>query len=346
MVGKFSRRTFVSLTSAAVAALLERPLVAYGQDATDPLPSWNDGPAKRAILKAVAAMTAPSSSGYVPPAQRAAAFDQDGTLWVEHPIYTQLVFALDRVVTLAPAHPQWKTTPPFSAVLAGDRAAMAKFTTKDLEAIVFATHTGMDVEAFHAIAGAWIGKAKSTRWNRLYTDLVYQPMLEVMSLLRSHGFTNSIVTGGGQDFVRTYAERIYSVPPANVIGSALETQYRYNSQGEGVLMRVPKIELDNNMSGKPEDIYLFTGQRPRMAFGNSTGDRQMLEWTGAGAGQRLMMLVLHDDAEREYAYGPAMGLPNTQVGTFTQALYDEARAKGWFVISMKHDWKRVFRFEG
>jgi hypothetical protein len=330
---------------AAGSALLQRQLLADAQDKLEPLRSWNDGPAKNAILDRVRAMTGSTSSEYVAPAQRLATFDQDGTLWVEHPIYTQVVFAFDRVAALAPQYPEWKTTEPFSSVLADDKAAMSKFTTKDLETIVLATHTGMSVEAFTATATAWTAKATNPRWNRPYTELVYQPMLEVMSFLRTNGFAIYIVTGGGQDFVRAYADRIYGVEPENIIGSAIETQYTYNSHGVGMLMRSPKLELDNNMSGKPEDIYLFTGSRPRVAFGNSTGDRQMLEWTAAGSKPRLMMLVLHDDAEREYAYGPATGLPDTKVGTLTQALYDEAKAKGWFVISMKKDWKRIFGFD-
>lgn len=339
-----SRRGFVSLSAGAISALLQRQ-VAYAQDAGDPLASWNDGNAKKALVDFVRSATDAAAASYIPPAQRLATFDQDGTLWVEHPIYTQVVFALDRVVALAPQHPEWKTTQPFSSVIAGDQAAIARFTTKDLEAIVVATHTGMDVEAFQAIAKAWAAKAKHPRWNRLYTDLVYQPMLELMSLLRSNGFAIYIVTGGGQDFVRTYAGGAYGLQPQQIIGSAVETQYGYNSRGEGILMRSPKLLLNNNMSGKPEDIYLFTGRRPQVSFGNSTGDRQMLEWTEAGPRQRLMMLVLHDDSEREYAYGPALGLPNTKVGTFTQALYDEAKTRGWFVISMKRDWRRVFSFE-
>ena len=341
MTFSLRRRDFVSLSLAGASAL-RGPLVADAQSSEDPLPSWNSGPAKRAILDLVRTMTETSSSGYVSPSERLATFDQDGTLWVEHPMYTQVLFALDRVVALAPQHPQWKSTEPFSSVLVGDKAAVAKFTTNDLEKIVLATHTGMSVEAFHATAQAWIAEARNPRWNRRYTELIYQPMLEVMNLLRSKEFTNYIVTGGGQDFVRSYADSVYGLEPDKIIGSAIETEYTYNAGGAGMLMRTPKLQLNNNMSGKPEDIYLFTGRRPRMAFGNSTGDRQMLEWTGAGSGARLMMLVFHDDPIREYAYGPAMGLPDTKVGTFTQNLYDEATAKGWFVISMKSDWRRIF----
>jgi phosphoserine phosphatase len=316
---------------------------AWGQ-AIDPLPSWNDGPAKQAILELVRATTEAGSPDFVAPEARLATFDQDGTLWVEHPVYTQLVFALDRVAALAPEHPTWKEKEPFRTVLSGDRAAIAKLSLRDLEEIVFATHAGMPVDAFTAIAAAWSAEARDPRWHRPYTELVYQPMREVLSLLRANGYRTYIVTGGGQAFVRAYAERVYGIGPSQVIGSTLDTKYGYDAQGQGVLLREPKLQLDNNNSGKPEDIHLFTGQRPQAAFGNSTGDRQMLEWATAGAGKRLGMLVLHDDAEREYAYGPAKGLPETKVGTFTQELMNQARQRGWVVVSMKHDWKRLFAF--
>jgi phosphoserine phosphatase len=330
------------LLASLAFAVLAAPVMA--QEA-DPLPSWNDGPAKQAILDLVRATTEPGSPDFVAPEARLATFDQDGTLWVEHPIYSQVVFALDRVAALAPEHPEWKEKEPFKTVLSGDREAMAKLSLRDLEEIVFATHAGMSVDAFTAIATEWAGKAKDHRWDRPYTGLVYQPMQEVLRLLRANGYRNYIVTGGGQDFVRSYAERVYGIGPAEVIGSTLEIKYGYDAEGAGVLMREPKLELNNNNSGKPEDIYLFTGQRPQAAFGNSTGDRQMLEWATAGAGKRMGMLVLHDDKEREYAYGPAAGLPDTKVGTFTQALYDEAKQRGWVVISMKSDWRRIFAFE-
>jgi hypothetical protein len=315
------------------------------QAQTDPLPSWNDGPAKQAILTFVHVTTDRSNPNYVLPADRFATFDQDGTAWVEHPMYTQVVFAFQRVVALAPQHPEWKTTEPFKSVIASDRAAMAKFTDHDLMAIFVATQTGMSVEAFQPIAKDWLAKAEDSRWKRPYTELVYQPMLEVMQYLRANGYRTYIVTGGGQDFVRVYAEEVYGIPREQVIGSAIETQYTYNQQGQGVLMRPPKLLLNNNFSGKAEDIYLFIGRHPKAAFGNSTGDQQMLEYTQAGGGASLEMLVLHDDAKREYAYGPAQGLPATKIGTFTQALYDEAKSKGWTVISMKNDWKRIFAFE-
>ena len=308
------------------------------------LPSWNDGPAKLSIIEFVRATTDKSSPQYVPPEDRIATFDQDGTTWVSHPMYTEVVFAFDRVAELAPQHPEWKTTPPFSAVLARDREAMAKFTMKDLEAILMATHSGMTPEAFQSVVHQWLVTANDPRFHRNYTDLVYQPMLEVMKYLRDNGYKTYIVTGGGQDFVRTYAQQVYGIPPDQIIGSAVDTQYAYDKAGQGILIKEPKLLLNNDFAGKPEDIYLFTGKRPRAAFGNSTGDRQMLEYTQSGGGARLIMLVLHDDAVREYAYGPAQGLPDTKIGTFPQSLYDEAKTKGWTVISMKNDWNRIFPF--
>ena len=336
------RIDIVARLGAVVALTCTLHVTPAGAQPADALPSWNDGAAKQAILDFVLATTVPGSPDLIPPEERLATFDQDGTLWVEHPIYSQVVFALDRVAALAPEHPEWNEKEPFRTVLSGDKEAMAKLSLRDLEEIVFATHAGMSVQAFTAIAEAWAGKAKDHRWDRPYTELVYQPMLEVLDLLRASGYRTYIVTGGGQDFVRSYAERVYGVGPAQVIGSTLDIKYGYDAKGEGVLLREPKLELDNNNSGKPEDIYLFTGERPQAAFGNSTGDRQMLEWATGGSGKRLGMLVLHDDAEREYAYGPAQGLPDTKVGTFTQALMDEAKRRGWTVISMRTDWRRIF----
>jgi hypothetical protein len=312
---------------------------------TTPLASWHDGPAKQTILDFVTATTDHANPNYVPPEDRIATFDQDGTTWAEHPMYTQLEFAFDRVVALAPHHPEWRTTAPFNSVLSGDKAAMAKFTMKDLEAIVMATHTGITPEAFQTVVKQWMATAKHPRFNRLYSEIIYQPMLEVMQYLRDHGYRTYMVTGGGQDFVRAYAQQVYGIPPEQIIGSAVATQYTYDKGAQGILMKEPKLLLDNNYSGKAEDIHLFIGKRPYAAFGNSPGDRQMLEYTQAGGGARLMMLVLHDDAVREYAYGPAQGLPDTKFGTFPQTLYNEAKAKGWTVISMKKDWKQIFAWE-
>ena len=307
----------------------------------DALPSWNDGSAKKAIIDFVKTTTDKSNPKFVPPEDRIATFDQDGTTWVSHPIYSQVLFAFDRLAALSPQHPEWKAKQPFKAVVTGDKEAMAKFTLKDIEDIVLATHTGMTTEAFQSIVKDWIAMAKHPRFDKPYSQMVYQPMLEVMRYLRDNSYKTYIVTGGGQDFVRAYAQQVYGIPPEQIIGSALTTKYEYKD-GQGILMREPKLLLDNDFAGKPEDIYLFLGRQPKAAFGNSTGDRQMLEYTQAGGGASLEMLVLHDDAVREYAYGPAQGLPDSKVGTFPQTLYDEAKAKGWTVISMKSDWKQVF----
>ena len=311
----------------------------------DPLPSWNDGAAKQAIVDFVKTTTDKNNSKFVPVEDRIATFDQDGTTWVEQPIYSQVLFAFDRVGEMAGQHPEWKTKMPFKAIVTGDREAMAKFTLKDIEVIAMATHTGMTAEAFGPLVKDWMAKAKHPKFDKPYPQMVYQPMLEVMKYLRDNGYKTYIVTGGGQDFVRAYADQVYGIPPEQIIGSALDTQYAYNKEGQGILMRDPKLLLNNNGAGKAEDIYLFIGKRPHAAFGNTDGDRQMLEYTQAGGGASLEMLVLHDDAQREYAYGPAQGLPDTKVGTFPQSLYDEAKEKGWTVISMKNDWKQIFAWE-
>ncbi len=310
---------------------------------TPALASWNDGPAKQAIVSFVKEVTDKSGTKYVEPQDRIATFDQDGTLWVEHPLYAQAAFALARVHDLAAQHPEWKQRDPFKAVLANDRAAMAKFSESDWEIILAATHAGMTTEAFQALVKEWLATARDPRFHRPYTAIVYQPMLEVMDYLRANGFKTYIVTGGGQEFVRVYSESVYGIPPEQVVGSSILTKYEYQD-GKPVLMREPKVFFIDDNAGKPVGINLFIGKRPYAAFGNSPGDKQMLEWTQAGDGARLMMLVLHDDPAREYAYGPADGLPDTKVGTFTQALYDEAKSKGWNVISMKNGWKRIFTF--
>ena len=312
---------------------------------TDPLPSWNDGAAKKAIVDFVNATTTPTSQNFVPPAARIATFDQDGTLWVEHPMYSQVMYCLDRVPAVVKAKPELANVEPFKTVMSGNREAMSKFTLEDLEKIAVATLTGMSVEEFSAEARKWLAAAKDPRWKRPYTDLTYKPMQEVLSYLRANGYKTYIVTGGGQDFVRVYAQQVYGVPPEQVVGTALATSYGYDKSGKPTLIKEPKLMLDDDHAGKPEGIYLEIGQRPRAAFGNSVGDQQMLEYTKAGDGARLAVLVLHDDAKREYAYGPAHGLRDSKVGTFTQALYDEAKKQGWTVISMKDDWKQIFAWE-
>jgi haloacid dehalogenase-like hydrolase len=338
-------RTRSYLRSIAFLLLLLSPLgvtIARGQE--DPLPSWNSGPAKDAILAFVKDTTDKASAKYVQPADRIATFDQDGTLWTEHPLYGQAMFALDRIGQLAPKHPEWKTTMPFKAVLERDNAAMSKFSEGDWMALVAATHAGMSTEDFQALVANWLATAKAPRFDRPYTDLVYQPMLEVMQYLRLNGFRTYIVTGGGQEFVRVYSERVYGVPPEQVVGSSIVTTYQMVN-GKPVLMREPKVFLIDDGPGKAIGINLFIGKRPSAAFGNSGGDAQMLQWTQAGEGAKLMMLVHHDDAKREYAYGPGGGLPDTHVGTFSDALMTEATKSGWIVISMKNDWNRVFPFD-
>jgi len=341
-----SRRSLLGALAGlpALPGLLAASAPAAAQSAA-PLSSWNDGPAKQGILDFVRATTGASSKDFVPPEERIATFDQDGTLWVEHPIYTQVVYCLDRVPVVVKEKPYLATVEPFKTVLTGDFEKIAKLSLHDLEAILAATLTGMDVDAFAAEVSAWIDSAKHPRWNRLYTDLTYQPMQEVLTFFRANGFKTFIVTGGGQDFVRTYSQRVYGIPREQVVGSAGGVKFGYDKAGKPFLTKEPKLLLNDNDAGKVEGIHLEIGRRPHAAFGNSTGDRQMLEYTKAGDGARLSMIVLHDDAKREYAYGPAQGLPDTKVGTFPQALYDEAKKDGWFVISMKDDWKRIFAFE-
>jgi phosphoglycolate phosphatase-like HAD superfamily hydrolase len=342
------RRTLLS--TLAVLPVLSAPLLSVSAPAQTappggPLPSWNDGPAKQAIVDFVRATTDRSSPNYVVPEERVAVFDQDGTLWVEQPMYTQVVYCLERVPVVVAKKPELKNVEPFKTVLSGNREAIAKLPMRDLEKILAATLTGMAVEEFNAEAKKWMETARDHRWKRPYTDLAYQPMLEVLRYLRDNAYKTYIVTGGGQDFVRVYAEKVYGIPPEQVVGTAGGTKYAYASDGKPFLTKEPKLILNDNNAGKAEGIHMMIGRRPYAAFGNSIGDRQMLEYTKAGGGTRLAMLVLHDDAKREYAYGPAAGLPDSKVGTFTPALYDEAKKNGWTVISMKDDWKRIFAFE-
>jgi len=339
-----SRRSV--LTAAAALPLLSLPYMRTASAQTDdPLPSWNNGMAKETITGFVQATVDKSMRTYVPPEARIATFDQDGTLWVEHPMYTQVLYCLDRVPTVVKQRPELRERQPFKTVLSADREAIAKLPLHEIEEVLLATMTGMTVEQFTAEVKAWLQAARHPRWDRPYTDLTYQPMQEVLRYLRANGYKTYIVTGGGQDFVRVYAEQVYGIPPEQVVGTALGTAYGYDHGGKPTLIKDPKLLLNDNNAGKVEGIHLMIGRRPYVSFGNSTGDRQMLEYTWAGEGPRMSMLVLHDDAKREYAYGPARGLPDSKVGTFTQALYDEAKSKGWVVVSMKDDWNRSFAFE-
>ena len=335
-----------SLVFARLAALTVLCVVALDARAqTDPLPSWNDSVARTAIVDFVKATTTQGSPQFVPPAERIATFDQDGTLWVEKPMYAQVIYCLDRVPAVVKAKPELAEVEPFKTVMSGNREAIARLSMQDLEKILVATLTGMPVDEFRAEVAKWLGTARDPRWKRLYTELTYLPMSEVLQYLRVNGYKTYIVTGGGQDFVRVYAERVYGIPPEQVVGTVGGTSYGYAKDGKPFLTKDPRLLLNDDKAGKPEGIHLMIGRRPVAAFGNSDGDREMLEYTKAGAGARLSMIVLHDDATREYAYGPAQGLPESKVGTFTQAVYDEAKKDGWVVISMKNDWRRIFAWE-
>jgi len=259
-------------------------------------------------------------------------------------MYTQLAFALDRIRQLAPQHPEWKTQQPFKAVLDNDLEALAAGGEKGLLELVMASHAGMSTAEFEVMVSDWFKTARHPRFKKPYTELTFQPMLELLAYLRSNGFKTYIVSGGGIEFMRPMTEAVYGIPPEQVIGSSIKTKYEMQ-EGKPVLTRLPEINFIDDKTGKPIGINTFIGRRPVAAFGNSDGDREMLEWTGAGKGARLMMLVSHDDAEREYAYGPANGLPDTKFGTFSQSTMDEAKQKGWIVISMKNDWQRVFSFQ-
>jgi phosphoserine phosphatase len=300
------------------------------------LPSWNDGAARTAIVEFVAAVTTEGGEDYVPLEERIAVFDNDGTLWVEQPLYIQLIFALERVRALAPEHPEWATTQPFKAALENDHDALAAAGIEGAVELLMATHAGMTTEAFAAIVTDWIASAEHPRFARPYTELVYQPMLELLDYLRANGFKTWIVSGGGGEFMRPWAEAVYGIPPEQVVGSSIETRFELQG-GRPVLIRLPEIDFVNDGEGKPVGINKFVGRRPIAAFGNSDGDLQMLQWTTAGEGGRLGLIVHHDDASREYAYDR-----ESSIGQLDQAL-DLAGAAGWLVVSMKDDWKTVFR---
>ena len=322
---------------AAMPIAMGLPLAALAQ-AADPLPSWNDGAAKQAIVEFVAKVTTEGSPDFVPPEGRIATFDNDGTLWVEHPIYTQFAFALDRLKTLAPQHPEWSTTQPFQAALSGDTKALAAAGEKGAAELIMATHAGMTTDEFETIVTDWLAKARHPRFDRPYTELVYQPMLEVLDYLRANGFTTYIVSGGGIEFMRPWTERIYGVPPAQVVGSSIKTQFEMRD-GTPVLFRLPQIDFVDDGPGKPVGILQHIGRRPIAAFGNSDGDLQMLQWATLTEGARFGLIVHHTDAEREYAYDR-----HSSVGHLDKAL-DAAAVNGWTVVDMKTDWNRIFPFE-
>jgi phosphoserine phosphatase len=322
-------------------AFLVATLAASVARAADPLPSWNDGPAKQSIITFVEKATNPGSPDFVPVPERIATFDNDGTLWCEQPLPTQLYFALDRVKTLAPQHPEWKDKEPFASLLKGDLRGAAAGGDRALVELMMATHAGMTTVEFEQIVKDWIGTAKHPKTGKLFTDMVYQPMLEVLAYLRANGFKTFVVSGGGVEFMRPWMERVYDIPPEQVVGSSIETQFELRD-GKPVLVRLPEVNFNDDKGDKPVGINRHIGRVPVMAFGNSTGDQQMLEYTQGGGGARFELLVLHDDAAREYAYGPARGLPDAKLGAFTQSLDDEAKKSGWTVVSMKTDWKQVF----
>ena len=306
--------------------------------ADDPLRSWNDGATKQRIVKFVEAVTDPTGKDYVPPDERIAVFDNDGTLWGEKPAYFQLLFAIDRVKALAPQHPEWKTTQPFKAALEGDMEGLAASGQEGLLELVMASHAGMTAEEFKKIVSDWLATAKHPRFKKPYTDLVYQPMLELLSYLRENGFKTFIVSGGGIEFVRTWSQSVYGIPPEQVVGSSIKTKYELRDD-KPALVRLPEFNFINDKAGKPVGVNQHIGRRPIAAFGNSDGDLQMLEWTTAGEGLRFGMIVHHTDAEREYAYDR-----QSSVGRLDKAL-DMATDNGWVVVDMKNDWNRVFPFE-
>jgi phosphoglycolate phosphatase-like HAD superfamily hydrolase len=305
---------------------------------TDPLASWNEGAAKQAIVKFVADTTKSGAAGFVPPEKRIATFDNDGTLWAEQPIYFQLAFGVDRVKAMAPKHPEWKTQEPYKSLLAGDTKAALAQGEKAILSIMMASHAGVTTEEFNEIVADWLATAKHPRFQRPYTDLVYQPMLELLAFMRANGFKTFIVSGGGVEFMRVFAEKVYGIPPEQVVGSSIDTKYELRPSGP-VLMRMPKIEFVDDGPGKPAGINRFIGRRPVFAFGNSDGDQQMLEWTWAGPGLHFAGIVHHTDAEREWAYDHP-----SHIGQLDRALV-EAKEKGWLVVDMKKDWKKVFPFE-
>ncbi len=303
--------------------------------ADDPLPSWNAGPTKQAIVDFVHSVTDKNSPDYVPQPERIATFDNDGTLWVEHPAYTQFIFAVDRVKALAPQHPEWKTKQPFKAVLEDNKDELIASGQRGLLELIMVTHAGTTTEQFARVVKDWIATARHPRFKRLYTALVYQPMLELLGYLRGNGFKTYIVSGGGIEFMRPWTERVYGIPPEQVVGSSIKTKFEIKN-GTPAIMRLPEVDFIDDKAGKPVGINKFIGRRPIAAFGNSDGDLQMLQWTTAGNGRRLGVIIHHTDAEREYAYDR-----KTLFGRLDKAL-DSANSWGWVVVNMKRDWKRVF----
>lgn len=301
----------------------------------DPLPSWNEGTSKQAILKFVENVTKSSSSQYVAPSKRVAVFDNDGTLWSEQPLYFQLFFAIDRVKEMAPDHPEWQSQEPFASILKGDIKAALSGGEKALIELVMVTHAGMTTTEFEQIVTKWLATAKHPTTGKLYTEMVYQPMLELLSYLRANDFTTYIVSGGGIEFMRPWTEKVYGIPPEQVVGSSIKTEFKVRD-GQPVLVRLPEMNFIDDKEGKPVGINSHIGRRPIAAFGNSDGDLQMLQWTMAGDGARFALYVHHTDSEREWSYDRG-----SHIGGFDKGL-DEAREKGWTVVDMKNDWKVIY----
>ncbi|MBX9760717.1 MAG: haloacid dehalogenase-like hydrolase [Beijerinckiaceae bacterium] len=319
----------------ALALVLTGALAAVAQQ-SDPLPSWNDGPSKRAIISFVDAVTTPGSKEFVPAAERIATFDNDGTLWVEQPVYTQAFFIVDRMKALAPSHPEWKSNPLFAAVVDKGLAGLGGATEHDLAALVGVTHGGMTPAEFRTIVSDWLASARDPRFGRPFSELVYQPMLEVLAYFRANGFKTYIVSGGGVEFVRAFAERVYGIPPEQVIGSRAKVSFE-TRDGRAVLMRQGGIEFIDDKAGKAIAIEQIIGRRPLAAFGNSDGDFEMLQWTTQAGGRRLGVIVRHTDAEREYAYDRL-----SSVGRLDRAL-EAAAGEGWTVVDMKSEWRSIFK---
>jgi len=338
------RRIAINPVLMAAALIGALAFTTVTSQAADPLPSWNDGPAKQSIIAFVEKVTKLGSPEFVPVPERIATFDNDGTLWCEQPVPVQLYFALDRVKALASQHPEWTTKEPFASLLKGDLQTALAGGDHALLEVIMATHAGMTTAEFEQIVKDWIATAKHPKTGQLFTDMAYQPMLEVLSYLRANGFKNFIVSGGGIEFMRPWAGRVYGIPPEQVVGSSIKAKFEMRD-GKPALVRLPELNFNDDQGDKPVGINQHIGRRPIASFGNSRGDKEMLEYTQGGSGVRFELLVLHDDAAREYAYGPAMGLPDTKLGAFTQALYEQAKKEGWTVASMKNDWSQIFPFE-
>lgn len=329
----FIRHSFLILSCFFLCCL-------FGQLHGALLPSWNEGAAKQAIIEFIKEAVIQGSDNFIPVEERIVVFDQDGTLWVEQPAYVQFFFAIESIKDLAPSHPEWRDQEPFKSLLSGNPEVLKHLSEQEIAKIIAFTHSDMTIHAFHRRVAQWLKHAIHPRFKRPFTDLVYQPMLEVIQLLREHDFKIYIVSGSGQEFMRVYSSQVYGIPPEHIIGSAEKVKYEYRSDGQPVLLKLPEVLLMDNYGGKPEGINLIIGRRPVAAFGNSTGDQQMLEWTQAGKGKTLELLVHHDDAEREYAYGA-----HSKIGTFSHALMEEAKKRGWIIVSMKDDWKIIFPWQ-